>query len=261
MCGRVDLHTPPSQLARLLTQVALAQGVDPDVCPSWNVPPTSRLYGVYRGCIPSPTGTRAARTPPGSSTSSAGVSSPHWAKNARMANKMINARAEDRGQEPRPTAFRLRHPSLPDRRRRLLRVAGPRSPPRPKKRRCPTTSTAPTAGPTSPSPASHENLVGTSPGSPDPDPETLLAGPAPSSPPRPAPTWSRSTTAMPVILESERLRELARPRRAATPTGLRRLLRPRLPPAPCCATPWSTEGVKQPPPRRSPAPSPRRRRA
>ena len=45
MCGRVDLHTPPAQLARLL-DVALAQGVDPDGAPSWNVPPTRRLYAV-----------------------------------------------------------------------------------------------------------------------------------------------------------------------------------------------------------------------
>ena len=42
MCGRVDQHTPPSELARLL-EVALAAGVDPDGKPSWNVPPTRGL--------------------------------------------------------------------------------------------------------------------------------------------------------------------------------------------------------------------------
>src|SRR5271154_6698864 len=42
MCGRVDQHTPPSELARLL-EVALAAGVDPEGKPSWNVPPSRGL--------------------------------------------------------------------------------------------------------------------------------------------------------------------------------------------------------------------------
>jgi putative SOS response-associated peptidase YedK len=45
MCGRVDLHTPPSQLARLL-EAQLAAGVVPDGHPSWNVPPTRRLLAM-----------------------------------------------------------------------------------------------------------------------------------------------------------------------------------------------------------------------
>jgi putative SOS response-associated peptidase YedK len=39
MCGRVDIHTPPSELARLL-EAAMSLGVDPEGRPSWNVPPT-----------------------------------------------------------------------------------------------------------------------------------------------------------------------------------------------------------------------------
>jgi putative SOS response-associated peptidase YedK len=98
MCGRVDLHTPPAQLARLL-DVALAQGVDPEGKPSWNVPPTMRLYAV--------TESRAAAEPrPLTDEDTRSVDTvrlldqfrwglvPHWAKDVKMGNKMINARAE-----------------------------------------------------------------------------------------------------------------------------------------------------------------------
>ncbi len=92
MCGRVDLHTPPAQLARLL-EVALAQGVDPDGAPSWNVPPTRRLYAVTEVHPLTDDGTRAEGTVRLLDQFRWGLV-PHWAKDVRMGNKMINARAE-----------------------------------------------------------------------------------------------------------------------------------------------------------------------
>jgi putative SOS response-associated peptidase YedK len=101
MCGRVDLHTPPSQLARLL-EVTLAQGVDPDGAPSWNVPPTHRLYAV--------TEVRPLTDDGGPGEDPVRLLDqfrwglvPHWAKDVRMGNKLINARAETVAKTP---AFR-----------------------------------------------------------------------------------------------------------------------------------------------------------
>jgi putative SOS response-associated peptidase YedK len=92
MCGRVDLHTPPAQLARLL-EVALAQGVDPDGAPSWNVPPTHRLYAVTEVHPRTDDGRRREDTVKVLDQFRWGLV-PHWAKDVRMGNKMINARAE-----------------------------------------------------------------------------------------------------------------------------------------------------------------------
>ncbi|HLX89457.1 MAG TPA: SOS response-associated peptidase [Acidimicrobiales bacterium] len=90
MCGRVDIHTPPAQLARAL-EAQLAAGVDPDGRPSWNVGPTraipavveneehTRVLDLFRwGLVP------------------------HWAKDPKSAGgyKMINARAETMATKP-----------------------------------------------------------------------------------------------------------------------------------------------------------------
>ncbi|HMK63019.1 MAG TPA: SOS response-associated peptidase [Acidimicrobiales bacterium] len=82
MCGRVDIHPPPAELARAL-EAQLAAGVDPQGRPSWNVGPTRavptivsqedhrRALDLFRwGLVP------------------------HWAKNPKIGYKMINARAE-----------------------------------------------------------------------------------------------------------------------------------------------------------------------
>jgi putative SOS response-associated peptidase YedK len=45
MCGRVDIHTPPAQLARAL-EAQLAAGIDPDGRPSWNVGPTRAIPAI-----------------------------------------------------------------------------------------------------------------------------------------------------------------------------------------------------------------------
>jgi putative SOS response-associated peptidase YedK len=98
MCGRVDLHTPPSQLARLL-EVQLAQGVDPEGAPSWNVPPTHRLYAVTEVHPLTDDGSRSEDTVRLLDQFRWGLV-PHWAKDVRMGNKMINARAETVAKTP-----------------------------------------------------------------------------------------------------------------------------------------------------------------
>jgi len=91
MCGRVDIHTPPSELARVL-EAQLAAGVDPEGKPSFNVAPSRavpavvadddkhRVLDVFRwGLVP------------------------HWAKDPKIGYKMINARAET---APTKSAYR-----------------------------------------------------------------------------------------------------------------------------------------------------------
>jgi putative SOS response-associated peptidase YedK len=98
MCGRVDLHTPPAQLARLL-EVALAQGVDPEGTPSWNVPPTRRLYAVTEHRPLTDDGRRGEDTVRLLDQFRWGLV-PHWATDVRTGNKMINARAETVAKTP-----------------------------------------------------------------------------------------------------------------------------------------------------------------
>jgi len=88
MCGRVDIHTPPAELARAL-EAQLAAGVDSDGRPSWNVAPTRsvpalvddnnhrRVLDLFRwGLVP------------------------HWAKDPSIGNRLINARAETAATKP-----------------------------------------------------------------------------------------------------------------------------------------------------------------
>jgi putative SOS response-associated peptidase YedK len=100
MCGRIDLHTPPAQLARLL-EVRLAQGVDPKGEPSWNVTPAHRLYAVIEARPSSEGETKEDRARVLDQFRWGFV--PYWAKDVRMGNKMINARAETLATAP---AFR-----------------------------------------------------------------------------------------------------------------------------------------------------------
>lgn len=45
MCGRIALVTPPASMARLL-EAGLAEDVDPEGHPSWNIGPTQRIDGI-----------------------------------------------------------------------------------------------------------------------------------------------------------------------------------------------------------------------
>jgi putative SOS response-associated peptidase YedK len=82
MCGRVDIHTPPSELARAL-EAQLAAGVDPEGRPSWNVGPTRSIPALVQG----EDHVRVL-------DSFRWGLVPHWAKTPKIGYKMINAKSE-----------------------------------------------------------------------------------------------------------------------------------------------------------------------
>jgi len=101
MCGRIALFSPPAKMARLL-EATLAEGVDPEGRPSWNLGPTRHLDGVraadgtrlldrYRwGLIPS------------------------WAKDAAMGVRTFNARSETVATKPSfRAAYKVRRLLVP----------------------------------------------------------------------------------------------------------------------------------------------------
>jgi putative SOS response-associated peptidase YedK len=85
VCGRIDLHTPPSRLARLL-HAELAAGVDPEGTPRWNLPPTEGVLAMVAG--------RREDAPPRVLTVFRWGLVPSWAKDPGIGSRMINARAE-----------------------------------------------------------------------------------------------------------------------------------------------------------------------
>jgi putative SOS response-associated peptidase YedK len=107
MCGRVDIHTPPSELARLL-EAAMTLGVDPEGRPSWNVAP-SRGVPVIVEDKRTDAETTASHSDQDKSGQKFNVGTeelkrrldiyrwgllPHWAKDPKVGYKMINAKAE-----------------------------------------------------------------------------------------------------------------------------------------------------------------------
>jgi putative SOS response-associated peptidase YedK len=94
VCGRIDLHTPPARLARLL-EATLAPGVDGDGTPRWNLPPTEGVLALVAGRRPGVSARVLAPFRWGLV--------PWWAKDAAVGNRMINARAETLGER---TAYR-----------------------------------------------------------------------------------------------------------------------------------------------------------
>ena len=91
MCGRIDLHTPPSRLARLL-HAELADGVDPEGTPRWNLPPTEGVLAMVAG--------RREDSPARVLTTFRWGLVPSWAKDPTVGNRMINARAESLEDRP-----------------------------------------------------------------------------------------------------------------------------------------------------------------
>jgi len=91
VCGRIDLHTPPSRLARLL-HAQLAPGVDPEGTPRWNLPPTEGVLALVAG--------RRQGAPERVLASFRWGLVPAWAKDASVGNRMINARAETLATKP-----------------------------------------------------------------------------------------------------------------------------------------------------------------
>jgi putative SOS response-associated peptidase YedK len=91
VCGRIDLHTPPSRLARLL-QAELAPGIDPEGTPRFNLPPTEGVLALVAGRRPGAPGRVLASFRWGLV--------PPWAKDPSVGNRMINARAESLATKP-----------------------------------------------------------------------------------------------------------------------------------------------------------------
>jgi putative SOS response-associated peptidase YedK len=85
MCGRIDLHTPPVRLARLL-HAELAAGVDPEGTPRWNLPPTEGVLAMVAG--------RHDDALPRVLTMFRWGLVPSWAKDPTVGYRMISARAE-----------------------------------------------------------------------------------------------------------------------------------------------------------------------
>src|ERR1700688_3852582 len=98
MCGRVDIHTPPSQLARLL-EVQLAAGVDPDGRPSWNGAPGRGIPAITERRPLTQSGEKSENPERVLDVLRWGLV-PHWAKDPRTGYKMINARAETVKKKP-----------------------------------------------------------------------------------------------------------------------------------------------------------------
>ncbi len=106
----VATPTPPSPRARAALRRAHPV---PEGSRRYNIAPTQTIVAIVRGEDGEPQA-RAMRW---------GLIPP-WAKDAKIAYKMINARSRDRRREGRlPAPGRHRRPARPARRRRLLRVA------------------------------------------------------------------------------------------------------------------------------------------
>jgi putative SOS response-associated peptidase YedK len=107
MCGRVDIHTPPSELARLL-DAAMALGLDSEVRPSWNVPPSRGVPVI----VENKEGKEGTATEPKQEMSVPHEELqrrldiyrwgllPHWAKDPKIGYKTINAKAETLTKSP-----------------------------------------------------------------------------------------------------------------------------------------------------------------
>ena len=101
MCGRIALFTPPKGMARLL-EASLAEGIDPEGHPTWNLGPTQRIDAVSDNG----SGRVLDRYRWGLITS--------WAKDLSFASKTFNARAETVATKPSfRAAYKTRRALLP----------------------------------------------------------------------------------------------------------------------------------------------------
>ncbi|HWE66345.1 MAG TPA: SOS response-associated peptidase [Acidimicrobiales bacterium] len=107
MCGRFALITPPVRLARYF-QATLADGVEPENRPSWNVAPTDQVLGLRERQVAGqdePTRTLAPYR--------WGLI-PSWAKDASSGSRLFNARGETVTTKPSfRSAFEARRIIIP----------------------------------------------------------------------------------------------------------------------------------------------------
>ena len=95
MCGRFALFTPPARMARYFG-ASLAEGVDPEHRPSWNVAPTDEVLGVRDR----PARQEGERTDKGAGEPERLLMSfrwgliPWWSKDAKSGSRLFNARSE-----------------------------------------------------------------------------------------------------------------------------------------------------------------------
>ena len=107
MCGRYSLTTPVEGLRRVFGFLE-----QPNLAPRYNIAPSQEIAAVRLG--------EDGEAPP--RRRCAGVLFPSWAKEAKIAYKMINARAETVAEKPAfRAAFRRRRCLVPG--GRLLRMA------------------------------------------------------------------------------------------------------------------------------------------
>ena len=98
MCGRFALYTPPARIARYF-EATLAEGIDGEHAPSWNVAPTDPVLGVRDRPPPRPgpaeEGRRRQRGEPERMLMSFrwGLI-PWWSKDAKSGSRLFNARSE-----------------------------------------------------------------------------------------------------------------------------------------------------------------------
>ncbi len=90
MCGRFSLYTPPARVARSFG-ATLADDVDPEGAPSWNIGPTRDVAGITVDAgRPPPEGERGGRL---LDVYRWGLI-PSWAKDPSVGSRLFNARAE-----------------------------------------------------------------------------------------------------------------------------------------------------------------------
>jgi putative SOS response-associated peptidase YedK len=107
MCGRFALFTPPVRMARYF-QASLADGVDPEQRPCWNVAPTTQVLAVETS-RPDTTEEGTRRLVP----LRWGLI-PSWAKDTAAGNRLFNARGETVATKPSfRNAFKARRVIIP----------------------------------------------------------------------------------------------------------------------------------------------------
>jgi putative SOS response-associated peptidase YedK len=93
MCGRFALYTPPARLARYFG-AALAEDIEPEGRPSWNVAPTDTVLGVRDRPPRQGPAEEGGGQPERLLMSFRWGLVPWWSKDAKSGSRLFNARSE-----------------------------------------------------------------------------------------------------------------------------------------------------------------------